>query len=207
MIAYPGSKSCFASLPCNPDFDSEPVYSACHQGSRKITYRWGSNINCNIKSASLPAEKTIQCSICEPGYYLKDSENGVCDVCPLGYFSNNPNSNKCERCPAGKYAPRVERYENLETWPNSFETRCEITKGVFEDLCSFTKGWIIAKNKFAVPPNLPGGTKVILVKRFNATQEYDSVKFAYSSYDGSDKNPGNFKLKIDGETKSICLLI
>ena len=202
-MAYPGSDSCIPIPDCDPNYDSEAISTSCVNGVRKISYRWRTEVICNSDRVSLPATKQIGCAICGPGYSFRDSLSGICEPCSLGYFTDADNMTGCFQCLAGKYAPRVERYENLESWPIGLSTKCETVAGEHIDWCAFTKGWIITRNTITVPPNLPAETRVTINKTFNATQDFNTLQFVYTGYESTKDNPGIFQIKIDGVITSI----
>lgn len=196
-MSYPGETSCRPRPTCNPDLDSEPIFSSCVDGQRSAVYRWREGTVCDTNRCNLPASQTVACAPCPRGYFINRRENSACLACGMGQFTARENEESCYVCPAGTYGPEVERYENLERMPRGFDTFCEMTWTESRDLCAFHRGWIVAQNSFTVLPSVPVGVSLVLKKLVNITQESGGY-LQFTCKRDSASSAETLRLRVDG---------
>jgi len=52
-------------------------------------------------------EGSVECKMCENGYFSADTENFQCSLCPTGTYANKTGSGLCEPCQKGTFNNKI----------------------------------------------------------------------------------------------------
>jgi len=205
-FAYPGDNKCIEKRECDPIYDLTPIFSPCHNGSRRLSYQWPASGYCKGDKNKLPEAKFVECEKCVPGQY-RSQETQQCVKCEKGYFSETFNAESCEPCLAGHYIPKITKIDNIEfSLPDGFSTYCEnVQGGVYVEKCLKHKGWIIANKSLVAHPQISHEVQIVLRRFVNISESKGNLEFAYSYGEGiiPDNNYESLIFTHDGVYESI----
>eukprot|EP01127_Copromyxa_protea_P020070 TRINITY_DN6637_c0_g1_i2.p1 TRINITY_DN6637_c0_g1~~TRINITY_DN6637_c0_g1_i2.p1 ORF type:complete len:1770 (-),score=245.50 TRINITY_DN6637_c0_g1_i2:8-5317(-) len=160
----PGASSCTQREAC-VEADYYAWYTECRtDGKRTQKHSWIEPKICK-GGVHLPADTTVACAPCNPGFYLED---GQCKACQEGW-SSVAGSTQCVKCNAGTYAPKELIYDVFHTHPDGWKTGCS-----WGDCAD---GWILEGDYLSSGSHVESSVQVY----FTLTVEITAEPFGYLS--------------------------
>ena len=172
----------------------------CISGKRTITFKWRSEATCNFQSSKLPEPIIEDCGKCPKGFYIKE---GKCISCPINTYNDKENAAQCQLCSSGKFSMPIFNYNEAETLPIKFETKCQMIHNEHQDLCAYYAEWIVTQGKFLIHPKLKKGVRLTLKRRIAVKEKFGAIKFSYKASDISGSEL--LKIQVDEVTTGLTL--